>query len=618
MPLTKAIKHVDEETALVRQRVRLAAAAVLAIAVAIFARVFYLQVIQHDHFTTLAQSNRIKILPVPPVRGLIFSSDGVLLAGNRSAFTLEIVPEQVEDLDALLKDLGELVAIAPGDLQRFEELRAGKRRFEGVPLRFNLSEVEVARLAVNRHRFSGVEIVARLNRHYPLGENLSHAVGYVGMIDEDEFERLDKSNYSGTTHIGKSGVEKAYEDLLHGYVGYQQVEVNAQGKKIREMEKKRPEPSKDLYLTIDASLQALAAHSLRGRRGAVVGLEPNTGAILVAVSSPGYDPNLFVNGIDRTSYQALLGSKATPLLNRFLQGKYPPGSTIKPFLSLGALQAGWRKPGAKTWCKGWYSLPNSSHRYRDWKKEGHGSMNMINAIAQSCDVYFYALAHDAGVDEAHRILREFGFGERTNIDIGGEAAGLVPSKRWKKEKRGEAWYPGETLILGIGQGAMLATPMQLAVATATVANRGRRVRPYLLAEARDSVTGRRVIKTSARAGGERVSADSEHWALIIESMREVVHGSRGTARGSGAGAAYEFAGKTGTAQVIAIAQDEEYDEDEVPEELRDHALFVAFAPVAAPRIALVVIVENGGSGSATAAPVARALFDHYLGKTLSG
>lgn len=618
MPLTKAIKHVDEETALVRQRVRLAAAAVLAIALAILARVFYLQVIQHDHFTTLAQSNRIKILPVPPVRGLIFSSDGVLLAGNRSAFTLEIVPEQVEDLDALLKDLGELVVIAPGDLQRFEALRAGKRRFEGVPLRFNLSETEVARLAVNRHRFSGVEIVARLNRHYPLGENLSHAVGYVGMIDEDEFERLDKSNYSGTTHIGKSGVEKAYEDLLHGYVGYQQVEVNAQGKKIREMEKKRPEPSKDLYLTIDASLQALAAHSLRGKRGAVVGLEPNTGAILVAVSSPGYDPNLFVNGIDRTSYQALLGSKATPLLNRFLQGKYPPGSTIKPFLSLGALQAGWRKPGAKTWCKGWYSLPNSSHRYRDWKKEGHGSMNMINAIAQSCDVYFYALAHDAGVDEAHRILSEFGFGERTNIDIGGEAAGLVPSKRWKKEKRGEAWYPGETLILGIGQGAMLATPMQLAVATATVANRGRRVRPYLLAEARDSVTGRRVIKTSARAGGERVSADGEHWALIIESMREVVHGARGTARGSGAGAAYEFAGKTGTAQVIAIAQDEEYDEDEVPEELRDHALFVAFAPVAAPRIALVVIVENGGSGSATAAPVARALFDHYLSKTLSG
>lgn len=619
MPLTKAIKHVDEESALVRRRVQLAGAAVLAIALAILARVFYLQVLQHDHFTTLAQSNRIKILPVPPVRGLIFSSDGVLLAGNRSTFTLEIVPEQVEEeLDALIKALGEVVAIAPEDLQRFQASRVGKRRFEGVPLRFNLSEVEVARLAVNRHRFSGVEIVARLNRHYPLGENLSHAVGYVGMIDEDEFERLDKSNYSGTTHIGKSGVEKAYEGLLHGYVGYQQVEVNAQGKKIREIEKKRPEPSKDLYLTIDASLQALAASSLRGRRGAVVGLEPNTGAILVAVSSPGYDPNLFVNGIDRASYRALLGSKATPLLNRFLQGKYPPGSTIKPFLSLGALQAGWRKPEAKTWCKGWYSLPNSSHRYRDWKKEGHGSMNMINAIAQSCDVYFYALAHDAGVDEAHRILSEFGFGARTNIDIGGEAAGLVPSREWKKEKRGEAWYPGETLILGIGQGAMLATPMQLAVATAAVANRGRRVRPYLLAEARDSVTGRRVIKTSARAAGPRVSADDEHWALVIDAMREVTHGSRGTARGSGAGAAYEFAGKTGTAQVIAIAQDEEYDEDEVPEELRDHALFVAFAPVAAPRIALVVIVENGGSGSATAAPVARALFDHYLAKQLSG
>ncbi len=613
MALNITIKDLDLETRLIYQRIYLASAFVLLVTLLIVTRIFYLQVTQHEHFTTLSQSNRIKILPAPPARGLIFSSDQVLLADNRPTFTLEVVPEQVDELDSTIKRLSEIIAIEPGDIRRFKELQKKKRRFEGIPLKFNLSDEEVALISVNRHLFPGVDVATRLNRHYPLGRDLSHTIGYVGMIDEAEFEKLNKSNYSGITHIGKSGVEKAYESLLHGYVGYRQVEVNAQGRKIREIGRKPPEPGKNLYLTLDASLQTFVAQSLEGKRGAIVAIEPATGAILASVSSPGYDPNLFVNGIDKASYNELIQSKATPLLNRFLRGKYPPGSTIKPFLGLGALQHRVRDSVDETWCRGWYSLKGSTHRYRDWKKEGHGHMDLLNAVSQSCDVYFYSLAHDLGIEGIHQSLTDFGFGKPTNIDIGNESAGLVPSKQWKKEKLGQPWYPGETLITGIGQGAVLVTPIQLAAATAAMANRGRLVRPYLLSEVRDSITGQLMIRTTVREDRQLVSAGDEHWDTIIESMREVVHGNRGTARATGAGSEYEFAGKTGTAQVITIAQDEEYKEEEVPEEFRDHALFIAFAPIERPEIAVAIIVENGGSGSSTAAPIARALFDHYLG-----
>ena len=613
MALNITIKDLDLETRLIYQRIYLASAFVLLITLLIVIRIFYLQVTQHEHFTTLSQSNRIKILPAPPARGLIFSRDRVLLADNHPTFTLEVVPEQVDEMDSTIKGLSELIAIEPGDVQRFKELQKKKKRFEGIPLRFNLSDEEVALISVNRHLFPGVDVAARLNRHYPLGRDLSHTIGYVGMIDEDEFEKLNKSNYSGITHIGKSGVEKAYESLLHGYVGYLQVEVNAQGRKIREIDRKPPEPGKNLYLTLDASLQTFVAQALEGKRGAIVAIEPATGAILASVSSPDYDPNLFVNGIDKASYNELIQSKATPLLNRFLRGKYPPGSTIKPFLGLGALQHRVRDSVDETWCRGWYSLGGSTHRYRDWKKEGHGHMDILNAVSQSCDVYFYSLAYDLGIDGIHQSLTDFGFGKPTNIDIGSESAGLVPSKQWKKEKLGQPWYPGETLIAGIGQGAMLVTPIQLAVATAAIANRGKLVRPYLLSEVRDSITGQLMIRTNAQEDRQLVSAGDEHWDTIIQSMREVVHGDRGTARSTGAGSGYEFAGKTGTAQVITIGQDEEYKEEEVPEEFRDHALFIAFAPIETPEIAVAIIVENGGSGSSTAAPIARALFDHYLG-----
>ena len=614
MAILTTVKNLDWKEALVHRRIYLTGAIVLLITAVIVVQIFYLQVAKHAHFTTLSHSNHIKILPVPPTRGLIFSSDGILLADNRPTFTLEVVPERIADLDSVIGRLSRLITITPADVERFKELQKRTRRFDGVPLRFNLDDEEIALVSVNRHLFPGISVAAQLNRHYPLGKNLSHTIGYVGIIDEDEFKKLNKSNYRGTTHVGKSGIEKAYEDLLHGHVGYQQVEVNAQGRKIREIDRKPPEPSKNLYLTIDASLQILAVQALNGRRGAIVALRAATGAILASVSSPGYDPNLFVNGIDRKSYNELLQSKDTPLLNRFLQGKYPPGSTIKPLLALGALNYGQREPDDETWCRGWYSLKGSTRRYRDWKKEGHGHMDMVGAISQSCDVYFYALARDLDIERIHQTLTDFGFGKPTDVDIGGEAAGLVPSTRWKNEKLGQPWYPGETLIMGIGQGATLVTPIQLAAATAAVANRGKLVRPYLLSEVRDSITGRQVIKTPVREGKQVISASDAHWNLIIHAMQEVVHGARGTARRSGAGSEYQFAGKTGTAQVINIAQDEEYNADEIPEEFRDHALFIAFAPIEAPEIALAIIVENGGSGSTTAAPIARALLDHYFSR----
>ena len=612
MAIQTADKRLDWKINLVHRRINLTAALVLIITVLLLLQIFYLQIVKHDHFTTLSKSNHIKILPVVPSRGLIFSSDGVLLADNRPSFTLEIVPERVTDADSVIDHLSRIITIDPDDIERFRKLKKRVRRFEGVPLKLNLDDEEIAQISVNRHLLPGVDVVASLSRYYPLAESLSHTVGYVGIIDEQEFENLNKSNYSGTSYVGKSGIEKAYENLLHGHVGYQQIEVNAQGRKIREIYRESPEPSKNLYLTINASMQILAVQALNGRRGAILVMDINTGAVLVSASAPGYDPNLFVDGIDRKIYADLLRSKNTPLLNRSLQGKYPPGSTIKPMLALGGLNYGLREPDKETWCPGWYSLKGSTRRYRDWKKQGHGHMDMVNAISQSCDVYFYVLARDLDIDLIHRTLTDFGLGKRTGIDIGGEVAGLIPSRQWKREATGQPWYPGETLSAGIGQGATQVTPIQLLVATAVIANRGTLVRPYLLSEVRDSATGQEVIRASTHEGKQVITANPEHWDLIIHSMQETVHGNRGTARSSGSGTEYRFAGKTGTAQVINIKQGETYDEDEIPEEFRDHALFIAFAPVEAPEIALAVLVENGGGGSRTAAPLGRELLDHYF------
>ena len=612
MPTEFHLKDLDYEYRLISRRIYFAGMLMFLLGMLIVVRVFFLQVVMHDHFTTLSQHNRVKIEPIAPIRGLIYSSDGVLLANNRPSFSLEIVPEQVVNIDQTINQLSGLIEIDTADIDRFREQLRKKHLFVSVPLKFNLSDDEVAKLSVNRHRFPGVEVVAGLNRYYPLAGKMAHISGYVGMIDEDELATLDTFNYKGTSRIGKLGVEQAFEDLLHGKVGYRQVEVNATGRIIRLLERTAPVSGKNIYLTLDVSLQNLAVEALDGKRGAIVAIDPADGGVLAMVSSPGYDPNPFVNGIDSKSYKQLLASKDTPLLNRALQGKYPPGSTIKPFFALGALDYGLRNTMDETWCQGWYSLKGSTHRYRDWKKGGHGHMNLINAIAQSCDVFFYSLAHDMGIERAHDVLDKFGFGKKTNIDIIGEVAGLNPSREWKRKTQGQSWFPGETLIVGIGQGSSLVTPIHLAVATTAIANRGRPVKPHLFASARDSISNEIVDQYKADEFDLIDIPNTQYWQEIIDAMTEVMHGQRGTARRVGQSATYTMAGKTGTAQIIAIAQDEEYEADEVPEELRDHALFIAFAPVEDPKIALAIIVENGGSGSSGAAPIARILFDHYL------
>lgn len=612
MPPEFHLKDLDYEYRLISSRIYFAAMAMFLLGLLIVIRIFFLQVIMHDHFTTLSQHNRVKIQPIAPIRGLIFSSDGVLLASNRPSFSLEVIPEQVESIDKTIEDLSKIVVIEDTDIDRFKDQLRKKHRFVSVPLKFKLNDDEVARLSVNRHRYPGVEVIAGLNRYYPLAENMAHVIGYVGMINEQEYASLDVSNYKGTSHVGKLGVEQAYEELLHGKVGHRQVEVNATGRVIRVLDRTAPISGKNVYITLDVSLQNVAVEALNGKRGAIVAIDPQDGGVLAMVSAPGYDPNPFVYGIDSKSYKKLLDSKDRPLFNRALQGKYPAGSTIKPFFGLAALDYGLRTSLDETWCQGWYTLKGSTHRYRDWKKQGHGRVNLVNAIAQSCDVYFYALAHEMGIDRMNKILDKFGFGRKTNIDIIGEVAGLNPSREWKRNTYAQPWYPGETLIVGIGQGSSLVTPIHLAAAVAAIANRGRLVQPHLFANARDSISNEIVDRYVAKEVGLVDIQNPQYWQEIIDSMAEVMHGQRGTARRVAQGAAYKMAGKTGTAQVIAIAQDEKYKADDIAEELRDHALFIAFAPLDNPKIAVAIIVENGGSGSSGAAPIARLLFDHYL------
>ncbi len=611
MGLNFTLKDTEEESRLIRLRVYSAVVIIILIVMVLVARMFYLQVIRHDHFITLSQSNRVKVLPIAPIRGLIFSRDNVLLADNQPSFSLELIPEQIDSLDKTIGQLSRLINIDENSISRFKKLRREKRRFESIPLKFNLSEGEVARFSVERHKIPGAKVIARPYRHYPEKSGLVHALGYVARIDEKDLQKIDESDYLGTTHIGKLGVEKAYEGILHGRIGHQQVEVNALGRIIRVLERTPPEPGQNIYLTLDLSLQTAASKIMQGKRGAIVAMDPDNGDILAFVSSPAYDPNPFVNGIDSKSYKMLLSSRNTPLINRALNGKYPPGSTVKPFLGIAALMFGVRNTDESIWCRGWYTLRGHDHRYRDWKKGGHGNVDLNYAIMQSCDVYFYTLAHDLGINKLNKALTNFGFGLKTGIDIGGESAATVPSINWKRSALNQPWYPGETLIAGIGQGYVLATPLQLVTATAALANHGKRVLPRLVYKISDPISGESTllpVATPTYVAGYK----QKHWDFVIQAMQDVVHGPRGTARRSGANAAYRFAGKTGTSQLFGIGQDEKYEKDKVPEHLRDHALFIAFAPVEAPKIALAIIVENGGSGSSTAAPIARKLLDHYL------
>lgn len=593
------------------RRLWLGVAAMGVLVAVLVARLAWLQLANHEHYTTLSQENRLRLLPIPPTRGLIYSRDGVLLADNRASFALEVVPEQARDLARALLDIRKVVTLEEGTLERFEKELDQKRRFDNVTLKSNLSEEEVAMFAVNRHRFPGFEIRARLTRYYALGSQFAHLIGYVGRINQEELQRIDVSNYSGTTHIGKEGVEKAREEILHGKAGYQSVEVNAQGRILRVVDRVAPIAGKDVHLTVDTGLQAVAAAALAGQRGAIVALEPTTGAVLAFVSNPAFDPNQFVNGISTTLYSEWRDSPDRPLFNRALQGLYPPGSTIKPAMAIAGLHYGHRQPGDGSFCPGWMRLPGHTHKYRCWQKTGHGAVDLARSIAESCDVYYYDLARDLGIDRMHEMLGQFGLGGLTGIDLPGELAGLLPSREWKQRARKLPWYPGETLINGIGQGFMLSTPLQLAHMAAVLANRGEVMAPHVVANLEDATT-REVESIAPFRRGAIALKDSSQWEHVIEGMRQVVNGPTGTARATGRGATYEYVGKTGTAQLFKIAQDRTVRNEDVAKHLRDHALFIAFAPINQPEIALGIIVENGESGSKTAAPIARQLLDYYF------
>ncbi|GAB6041294.1 penicillin-binding protein 2 [Endothiovibrio diazotrophicus] len=604
--------HLFESQLFLGRTVAAVALVVVMIAVLV-SRLIYLQIISHEHYITRSEDNRVKVVPLPPTRGLIYDRNGVLLAENLPAYSLEVIPEQAGDIEETIAKLRKVVEIRDADLERFRKQFHQKRRFEGIPLRFRLSDEEVARFAINRHRFPGVDIVARLARHYPLGETLVHAVGYVGRISERDLAGLDERAYSGTTHIGKIGVEKSYEKALHGEVAFQPVEINAQGRTLRALERAAPVPGDDLYLTVDASLQKAAADALGDYRGSIVAIDPNNGDVLAFVSNPGYDPNLFVNGIEPRAYNVLRKSKSRPLFNRALRGQYPPGSTLKPFVGLAGLEYGVLTASHKVFCPGYFSLPGDERRYRDWKRSGHGPVDLEMALAQSCDVYFYELALHLGIERIHSYLAQFGFGERSGIDIGGETTGLLPSKEWKRRARKLPWFPGETLITGIGQGFTLTSPLQLAAATGVLGTYGKRFQPRIVRALRHAGQGAPQSLQPKELAPVPIS-DREHWDDVISGMVHVVHGPRGTARRVGAGAKYRFAGKTGTAQVFGLGEEEEYEADKIAAHLRDHSLFIAFGPVETPRIAVAVIAENGGSGSHVAAPIARKVLDHYLVK----
>ena len=610
--MRQAIKDHKKEARLFNSRVLLGLIGIIILLSLLIGRMAHLQLDNHDHFTTLSEKNRVRLLPEPPIRGLIFDREGRILAENMPTYTLVIIPELVEDIENTITKLAEIVEISEYDINRFNKLRKRSRRFHSVPLRYRLSDEEVARLAVDRYQFPGVDVEARLMRHYPYDELSVHALGYVGRINERELAQLDQAQYAGTNYIGKAGIEKAYEKLLHGEVGYKQVETNSRGRILRMLEYVPPVPGDSIHLTLDIDMQRAAKVAMNGENGAVVVIDPRNGQVLTMISTPEYNPNWFVNGIDTARYNKLSQSQERPLFNRFLQGKYPPGSTLKPFTGLGAMELGLLDKHDHSNCHGWITLPGGERRYRDWKKQGHGRTNMEKAIVESCDVYFYELAMKMSIDQMYDFLIQFGFNQRTGIDLGGESSGLTPSSEWKKRIKGERWYLGETLISSIGQGFNLATPLQLAVATATLAMDGKRMYPQLLLQTEDTLSGALQPQTVKQSHQVTVN-NPKNWAYMIESMVKVVNSPRGTAHKIRS-KTFTIAGKTGTAQVFGIAQDAEYDADKIAKKLRDHALFIGFAPVDNPEIAVAVIVENGGSGGSVAAPVARAVMDIYFGK----
>ena len=613
----RAVKDAGQESNLFRVR---AAEGFLIIALCLavlIGRYFWLQVLRHDEFSGRADENRVKLRPLPPSRGLIYDRNGVLLAENILDYRLELVPEQVGDVDATLARLGRVIAISADDREQFETLRKVKRRFHNIPLRYALEESEVARFALERHRFPGVEVVPYLTRYYPQGADFAHVVGYVSRIDSEDRERMEDARYSATTHIGKTGIERYYEDQLLGDVGYERVETNAEGRALRVLGRVPSKPGRHLRLSLDANLQRATVAAFAGRAGAAVAIDPRNGEVLAMVSQPAFDPNLFVNGISRQAYAGLVDGVQRPLYNRAVLGGYEPGSTIKPFIGLMGLRLGLRTPTDTVWSSGEFRLPGQQAVWRDWKKGGHGRVDLRTALAQSVNTYFYGLAVDAGIDRLEPEMRAFGFGAPTGIDLTKEPSGVVPSRSWKQQRFGKSWYPGETVIAGIGQGYWVVTPVQLAHALATLAARGEARRPHLLLSLQAGIDAPPEA-VPAQVVQARVDAPDAAWDAVREGMEAVMHAPDGTARGAGVDAPYRIAGKSGTAQRARRRGNQEYNERTTPEHLRHQALFVAFAPARDPTIAVAVVVEHGSSGSKAAAPVARAILDAHLLGTQRG
>ena len=606
--------HWAEQRLFVR-RVIVSGLIVVALSGLVVARLTQLQISGYDYFSAQSQGNRIRVQPVPPTRGLVFDRNGRVLAENIPSFQLELTPEQTPDIDATLAGLARHGLIDELDIPELRGLIRSHRRFDAIAIRQRLTDEQVARFAVQRPRFPGVEIRARLARNYPYGEAVSHALGYVGGISAPEKRELDPTEYAGTSQIGKIAVERSFENQLHGEVGTAEVLVNAHGRVMEVLDSAAARPGSDLVLTLDVETQLAAAIALEGRRGAVVAIDPANGEVLALVSSPSFDSNAISSGLTSREYRELQENPDRPLFNRAMRGAYPPGSTIKPIIAMAGLHHGLINPDQRHYCGGFYRLPGKSHRYRDWKPEGHGPLDMHDAIAQSCDVYFYDLANELGIERMAAFLKEFGLGSNTGINVMGEKPGLVPSPAWKRtafsRREDQVWFPGETVIAGIGQGYMLATPLQLAHATATIAARGKRYQPNLLRGLRDPITGADQLLEPVGLPGVQLDSD-EQWDRVISAMNAVLQGPRGTARSVGQDAPFTMAGKSGTAQVFSVAQDEEYDSEEIAERMRDHALFVAFAPLEQPRIAVAVVVENGESGSRVAAPIARRVMETYL------
>ncbi|ONM45876.1 penicillin-binding protein 2 [Halopseudomonas pachastrellae] len=601
------LKDHNIDARIVQRRLALAAVFVVALVGALVARMYYLQVTQYEHHSTLSENNRVHVQPIPPTRGRIYDRNGVVLAENRPSYSLTITRDRVEDLPATFELLRSLLALNDEDLAQAERrLSQARRPFESVPVMFELTQEQIARIAINQFRLPGVEVQASFVRYYPYADHFAHALGYVGRINEQELKSIDPVAYAGTHYIGKTGIERFYEQLLHGTVGYEEVETNARGRVLRVLKRTEPISGSDLTLELDAELQAVAEEALGDRRGAVVAIDPNTGGVLAFVSKPGFDPNLFVTGISYADYGALRDSLDQPLFNRVLRGQYPPGSTIKPIVALAGLDAGVVTRTSRVYDPGFYQLPNVSHKYRNWNRAGDGWVDMPYAIARSNDTYFYDLAHKLGIDRLHDFMSQFGIGQRVSIDMYEEAAGLMPSRDWKRGRYRQPWYPGETLIAGIGQGYMLATPLQLAQATALIASRGVWHRPRLLKEAEGLLPDESDTPPNIQIRNE------SDWDFITQAMQDVMQSPHGTARAAAANAPYNMAGKSGTAQVVAIAQGERYDSAALRERHRDHALFVGFAPTEKPMIAVAALVENGESGGRVAGPVVRAVFDAWV------